>query len=243
MIKCISSNETPPEELLTWIDESSSTDIERSGPCAQFFRCSWGIAKFYAAAQALFDSTERDEQWILNLLQLAKGGIAAENKCEQWSDSTFKESVQWSYKTCRPRFIEAKISQKYPPHFYYDTYVSWTWNFFRACRIRLHEVLLHCIACIQSHPLAQSLSLDPEITGKESRSVIAEMVFDICCSTYFCLGQIDSKGEPRTRRPMPHWVYQTFWPFYVGMVSAEDGSKSKAWLRDSLEYITNSMGI
>lgn len=42
---------------------------------------------------------------------------------------------------------------------------------------------------------------------------------------------------------MPHWGYQTFWPFYVGMVSAEDGNESKAWLHDSLEYITNSMGI
>jgi hypothetical protein len=243
MVRCITSHENPPVELLTWINQSSVTDVEHSTPCTKFLKCSLGIAKFCAAAQVLFDSTERDEQWVLNLLQLVKEGIAIESECEQWSDSTFKKCVQWSYKTCSPRSIGSKISRRYPPHIYYDTYVAWTWNFFRACRTRLHEVLLHCITCIQSHPLAWSLSPDTEITAKGSRFVIAEMIFNVCCSTYFCLGQIDSEGDPRTERPMPHWGYQAFWPFYVAMVSAEDGSESKTWLRDSLEYITNSMGI
>ncbi|RFU26910.1 hypothetical protein B7463_g9420, partial [Scytalidium lignicola] len=243
MIKCISSHTNPREELLLWIDQSRSQDVDRSGPCVQFLKCSWGIAKFCATAQVLFDSTKRDEQWVLNLLQLVKGGIAIEKACEEWSDSTLRESAEWSYKACRLRFIGAKISQKYPPYFYHDTYVAWTWNYFRACRIRLHEVLLHCITLIQSHPRVQSLSLDPKITSKESRSIIAEMVFDICCSTYFCVGQINSEGEPRTQRPMPHWGYQALWPFYVAMISAEEGSESKAWFQDKLEYITKSMGI
>lgn len=182
-------------------------------------------------------------QWVLHTLQVIKKGIAIEKECQEWSGSTFRDSIQWSYKTCSPRFIEIETSYKYPAHLYHDRYVSWAWNHFRACRMRLHELLLHCITCIQPHLHAQGLSLDPEADGKESRSIIAEMISDVCCSTYFCLGKIDSDGAPRTQRPIPHWGYLCFWPFYVAMVSAKDGSESKAWLRESLECITKSMGI
>jgi hypothetical protein len=79
--------------------------------------------------------------------------------------------------------------------------------------------------------------------GKESRAIIAEMVFDICCSTNFCLGLIDSKGEPRTQRAMPRWGYHALWPFYIALVSAKEWSEEKARLRENLEYINDSMGI
>lgn len=135
------------------------------------------------------------------------------------------------------------VAQKYPLHFYHDICVAFDWNTFRTARLRHHEVLLHCITLIRAHPSNQSLCLDPEITRKESMSVIADMVVDVCSSISFCLGEIDSNGEPNTKIATPIHGYLAMWPLYIALVSAEDGSETKAWLRAKLEYISDSMGI
>jgi hypothetical protein len=237
----------PLPEVPPCIDLSNIKKSGRPNPASTFRKCSWPVAHFCASAQLLFDSTVQDEQWLLSLLRLVKEGIAIEKKCEAWSDSTcaFSESSGWRYKTCRPR--SAAEDQKYPftSPLYHDTYVAFVWNNFRATRLRLHKVLLRCITLILSHLIAQSLPLhlELEITRKESRAVVAEMVFDVCCSPDFCVGQIDSRGEVRRERPMPHWGYQAFWPLYVAMVSAETGSESERWLRGELEFIRGEMGI
>jgi hypothetical protein len=200
----------------------------------------WRVAKFCNAAQALFDVPlcSQDLAYVLSLLKIAKFGIDIENRCGDWSDETLKKPV-WGYKVCR---VE-EGRRKYPPHIYYDTYIAFVWNFFRACRIRLHEVLLRCITLIHSSHLSPSLCIDPEITGKESKDVIKEMIFDICCSAYFCLGQIDENGDRRDSKPMPHLGYQTLWPFYVAMVSANEADGRKEWLKVKLEIIERAMGI
>ena len=66
----------------------------------------------------------------------------------------------WRYETRHQRSAaEENQNDHFPSHLYYATYVAFVWNNFRATRIRLHEVLLRCIALIFSYSIAHSLSL------------------------------------------------------------------------------------
>lgn len=61
--------------------------------------------------------------------------------------------------------------------------------------IYLHEVLLYCVSLIELHPLTGATSYIEE-TRIQSRMIISEMVSGICASTDFCLGDINSVGDP-----------------------------------------------
>lgn len=217
-----------------WLKLSDMTD-----PASQLMHCLSDTARFCSSAQLLFDSSSMDKQWPLSLVQLVKEGISIEKAYRSWRDSI---SDIWNYKSC---VLPVTVVHSYLPHVYHDVYVAFTWNTFRSARIRLHEVLLHCIKLIRSHPTTERPYLDLQIAQKESISTVAEMVIEICSSMPFCLGEVDSNMQLSFKRPMPLYGYLALWPLYIAIVSASarQGSETEAWLRGKLEYIRASMGI
>jgi len=198
-----------------------------------------------AQAQVLFDDSERTEGWILGLFQVCKQAIVLDLEYQEWSDSTVGP---WSCRKLSTSFnmdtLPPMASRNYPCHFYYDIWVAYVWNNHRSFRIHVHEVLLHCITLLRSHPSSVALPIDLEATCVQSRATISDLVHDICASIPFCLGDINSAGVPaKTERRIPLRGYLLLWPLYVATVSSDTGSAVDVWIREKLGYISNVMGI
>jgi hypothetical protein len=198
-------------------------------------------------AQELFDSSSQDKWWILKTLQLIKEAILIDLEYQAWSESV---PAPWRHRSFRASTSSlgegVAIGSPYDsvsPHVYQDVYVAFVSNNYRGARIHLHEIILRCTALIECHPLGDSF--DSGQTKEQSRAIITEMISEICASTAFCLGDINSTGQlsPPGCSKMPLGGYLMLWGLWMAYNSAPNGSENKDWLRGKLEYISNSMGI
>jgi hypothetical protein len=200
-------------------------------------------------AQELFDSSSQDEWWMLRTLQLIKEAILidleyqarSESLSAPWRHRSFRAATYSSGDGVSPRSLPDAVS----PHVYQDIYVAFVSNNYRAARIHLHEIIPRCTTLIECHPHPLADSFDSGQTQEQSRAIIAEMISEICASTAFCLGDINSTGQlaPPGRSRMPLGGYLMLWGLFVAYVSTAEGSESIAWLRGKLACISNSMGI
>jgi hypothetical protein len=241
-VKCIAEHVKPTEAVNVWLETIPIDD-----PGLNLSKCNLRTARLCHEAQVLFDSNSEDEWWIVKMLGVVKEAVLIDLQYQQWADSL---PTPW-----RPRFFRkpgttsAKIPHAeeacngLPQYVYEDIYVAWASNSCRAARIHLHEVLLHCVSLIKSHPHAET-SFDVEQTTIQSRTIISEMVSEICASTDFCLGEIDSVGNPApTEYRMPLRGYLMIWIHWRAYVSAPEGSECKLWLHSKLEFVSNCMGV
>ena len=197
-----------------------------------------------AKAQILFESDAQEDEWlVLQLLQLVKYLVVLDLEYQAWSDA--KTGI-WRHRIARTTSEKTPSThdQIFPKYVYHDIYVACVWNNYRFFRIHFNEVLLHCVELLQAHPTAQTAAVDFEAIIKQSKSVIREMILDICASLPFSLGIIDSNGKPtKGDKRMPLCGYMSVWPAYVAMVSAEPDSPTKNFLREKLEYISAALGV
>ena len=207
------------------------------------------VARICADAQVLFDSPVRDEMWMLGLMRVVKESIILDLDYESWSQSTYET---WPYHKIRMCSSRSNASDDEssptalgaPPHVYHDIWAALVWNQSRSCRIHLHEVLLHCLDLLHSHPDASNLSIDPQATRDQSKSTISDLVSDICDSVPFCIGDIDGNGKSRdAAKKIPLAGYLLLWPLYVASISVDYGSPRHLWIREKLGYISRVMGI
>jgi hypothetical protein len=213
-------------------------------------KCNLPAARLCAEAQVLFDSNTRNEWWILGLLRVVKEAILIDLQYQDWRNSA---SGLWKYRLLRTASNPASCiwnnmsptkTQTALLYIYHDIWVATVWNWYRSCRMHLHEVLLHCMTLLHSHPPARAQSIDPKETLEQSHSIISDMLSEICASVPFCIGDIDSAGKPaKIERRMPLYGYLLVWPLFVASASAESGSTQDLWIREKLEYVSNVMGI
>ena len=77
-----------------------------------------------------------------------------------------------------------------------------------------------------------------------SKNVIENMVSGICSSVPFMLGEIDESGQfTDEKKSLPLGGYLLVWPLHVAMASTTVGSKTEAWIRETLNCIDRSLGI
>lgn len=232
----------PTEEANIWLET-----IPRDDPGLELSKCNLRTARLCHEAQMLFDSNSGDGWWMVKMLMVVKEAILIDLQYQQWTESL---PAPWRPRNFRKPGTTSKeelnaenTSKKFPHYVYEDVYVAWASNNCRATRIHLHEVLLHCLSLIQMHPHAETY-FNAEQTRIKSRTIISEMIEDICACTDFCLGDIDSVGDAAaTKYRMPLRGYLMVWTHWRAYVSAPDGSECKLWLRSKLEFISNSMGI
>lgn len=241
-MKTITEHIMPTDEAQIWLES-----IPRKDPGLQLAKPNLRTACLCYEAQALFDSDSDDEWWIVKMLQIVKEAILIDLEYQEWTESLpaiwRKRNLRKSGTTSTKEDNTEPISHVFPQHVYEDIYIAFISNNYRAARIHLHEVLLRCVSLIESHPHAET-SFNAEQTRIQSRAIISEMISDICASTSYCLGDINSTGDlAPTGYRMPLGGYLVIWSHWRAYVSAPEGSKSKLWLRTKLEYISNSMGI
>jgi hypothetical protein len=243
-MKSIARHLNPPEEAEGWLELAGRDD---AGYQLQTLRVC--LARICAKAQALFDSTVREEVWILDLLNIIKDALVLDLKYESWSETTYET---WPYHRSRMYSTPADVSdstshpipQKTLPHVYYDILVAFVWNLYRSCLLHLHEVLLHCLDLLQSYPASLGLCIDPQATRDQSKSTISNLLSDIYDSVPFCIGDIDSAGKlVKSARRIPLAGYLLIWPLYLASVSEEPGSMRDRWIFEKLDYISRVMGI
>ena len=187
--------------------------------------------------------------WMLGLMHIVRELIILDLDYQSWSESMYETWPYHKLRICSNRSNASDNASSLtvlgaPPHVYHDIWVSLTWNHYRSCRIHLHEVLLHCLDLLHSHPDASDLSIDPQVTRVQSKSTISDLVSDICDSVPFCIGDIDSTGKSgNAARKIPLAGYLLVWPLYVASVSAEYGSPRDVWIREKLGYISRVMGL
>lgn len=192
--------------------------------------------RFCCDAQDLFDSPTQDNTWFMQMLQLIKSGVQLEEEYQAWGEAT---TGAYPYKQLKPSFPTAG---RYPIHFYHDIHVAWLWNLFRSCRIHLLEVLKRCDFLLQAHSNTVAASGHGSIQ-EDASATIQDMVSDICSSVPFYMGEVDNKGNiVPTPTIIPLAGRYALWPFYMAMVSTEDGSETEHWLRSKLELISTLTG-
>lgn len=207
-------------------------------------RCNLRTARLCAQAQALFDSTDRADAWVLELLQIAKEATIIDVQYQAWSDST---SGAWQCRELRTSLnVDMRapsVSQTANPlYLYHDIWVAYVWNTYRCGRIHLNEVLSHCMALLHAHPSAQALRADTEAANIQS--LISDLLSGVCGSVPFCLGSIDALGNPaKAARPIALCGYLVVWPLFVASVAVEPDSEMDGWIRGKLRYISDVMGI
>lgn len=241
-MKCIAEHVNPTEETNLWLET-----IPRDDPSLNLSKCNLRTARLCHEAQVLFDSNSKDEWWIVKMLGVVKEAILIDLQYQQWADTL---PTPWRPRIFRKpgtastdRLNAGGIRNGLPQYVYEDVYVTWASNNFRAARIHLHEVLLHCVSLIELHPHAGASFLIEE-TRIQSRMIISEMVSEICASTDFCLGDINSVGDPAPARyRMPLRGYLMIWTHWRAYVSALKGSECKLWLGSKLEFISNVMVV
>jgi hypothetical protein len=231
----------PTEDAEAWLETFQPID-----PGLQLQKTNLRTARLCYAAQELFDSMSQDGSWMVKMLEVMKEAILIDLKYQEWNESV---PATWRYREVRragndsyennsPDMRSSTISR----HVYPDLHVAFVSNNYRAARIHLHEIVIRCATLIEAHPLADTF--DTQETRAHSTSTISEMISEICASTDFCLGDINSTGDPApTGYRMPLAGYLTMWPHWRAFVSAPEGSECKLWLRSKLEFISNSMGI
>lgn len=207
------------------------------------------LARLCAESQTLFDDKVRDEAWILGLMHVVKEAIILDLDYERWSECTYET---WPYHKLRMCSTQSNASNSMPtstpqtpsPHIYCDIWVAFVWNMYRGCRIHLHEVLLHSIDLLQSHPCGSSLPIDPELSRDQSNSIISGLISDICDSVPFCLSDLNSSSQAQLKaKQIPLAGYLLIWPLYVASVSVSQGSLCDLWIREKLRFISNIMGL
>lgn len=231
---CLLNGTDPAPEIESWIDDLGVNDV-----ALQVAKCNIKTVRLCAKAKKLFASNEGSRVWALELLQDVKDAILIDMQYEDWVEAT---TGVWSYRQVRtaPR----ASMEGYEPDFsciYHDRWVAWAWNNSRMCRIHLHQVLLHCITLLEAHSAGEA-SVDYTSTRQQSASTISSTMADICSSIPFCLGDIDSNGQPiPPGKRMAIGGYLVMLPLFMVSVSAEPDME--AWARQKLEYISNVLGI
>lgn len=230
------------EEADNWLDTFPKID-----PGLRLARTNLRTARLCYDAQILFDSITQDKEWIVGMLQVVKEAILIDLDYQEWIESLPAPWRHRSFRACTTPSIKCTSSETVPnpvpQHVYQDVYVAFASNNYRAARIHLHEILLRCSTLIESHPLGDSFVA--EQTRAQSKTTIAEMISEVCASTAFCLGDINSTGElaPAGNCRRPLGGYLMLWGLWVAYVSASEGSEGRNWLRGKLEYVSNVMGI
>jgi hypothetical protein len=82
-------------------------------------------------------------------------------------------------------------------HLYRDLWMACMWNMYRTGRISLQQTLLECADFLDITEWPRG-ELDPQphsCTYARSMAIIDEMAHDVCASTPFILGEVDSEGR------------------------------------------------
>lgn len=249
IFKSLTSHCEPPEDAERWLTILGRTDNNLQAE--ELAKTNLHNARLCARAQALFnkEDAERSEDWPLEMLRVVKEAILVDLQYQQWSDygpGSYQHKVL---------YVPANLDQRTPDmgsgpvispsYIYQDLWIAFIWNNYRACRIHLHEVLLHCMDLYTSYSSAQSPGIDPAVTQEQSREVIKDLLSGICASIPYCLGDIDEAGEPidkeERRKPLTGWLMM--WPLYVARSSCEQGSAVDILIQEKLEYIGDRLGI
>ena len=173
-------------------------------------------------------------EWILSLLKIIRDALLIEESYQEWENSLFE--------VCKPRNIRRGDGNLGGgEQVYDDIQVAGTWNNCRAVRIHLHEVLVRCCSLATSHAYAEALELDFIETEGQSRAVIQDLIEDIAASVSFCLGEIDSSGNPGGNNAAPLGGYLLLWPVTAAMASSDE--ERYEWFREKLALIADKMGV
>lgn len=239
MYNCISRNEQPPLEAESWLEQFPE-HIH-----FQLVKCHLRTARLGADAHKIFAHYTGESSSVISLLQILKKAIAIELDYQDWY-----EAATGPYKFRQVRRASQSVdssSMKAPSfcrHSYKDIWVAHIWNAFRGSRIHLHEVLLHTIDLICAHASATLLSDDLYKTTLQSRSIVDEMVTDICASISFSIGSADSAAaSPASEGVVPLGGYFLIWPLHVAINSCEIGSVMELFMKEKLRYISDVLGI
>jgi hypothetical protein len=234
MVTCLAAHIQPPEEADRWL-ELLGEDVETGGGL-ELSWCNLLSARICAEAQQLFDNPSREEDQVLNMLRCIKQLLIVDERLVGWQDR--ETTGLWSQKQVRTAQTR---NTDIPTYVYYNIIVGFGWNYYRAARIHINEVLRHCIEVIKSYPSFEEVDLDLDQIEVDSAEAIEELVVGVRASAGFCLGDIDSNGKEGARR-LPLSGRAMIWPIYRALRSCVEGSERQLWLIGKMEFISDVLG-
>lgn len=242
-MKCLTRHEKPLEEAGAWIRVFGT-----EGPPHEMAQISIHTTQICAEAQALFDCSERNDEWKYGLLGIIKEATAIDLLYQSWIDK-YSISETWRYQTVYLSPNDA-LPADGMVQVHHDFYTAYIWAACRSKRAHLCEVSLHCLSLLGCQLGAKDLSsklknlcLDENLLTR-FECIIKDMISGICATAPFMLGDIDSAGKlALERKRMPLTGYMLLWPLLVARASSNKGSEMEAWINRRFECIDSEMGI
>ncbi|KAL9081220.1 MAG: hypothetical protein Q9157_000195 [Trypethelium eluteriae] len=227
MTGCLLRRKCPPEDAITWLSMGHQNGlIEKTNPF--FIRVIRVLAHTQDVARSWLEPMRSQK-----LREIMQHGTDLDRDITNFMRSL--PSV-WRYTsfpnngtgTTLPKFI----------HVHEDLFTAGSWNAWRCMRIRLIQVLL-AIA---------------ELVGEDSRDfnsqlmtwrrTLTDLADDVCSTTPFLLGEIDSQGVPRgTPKGVALGGYMLLYPLHIVLAVQELPESYHRFVESKLTYIAKTMGI
>ena len=211
-----------PPDVMEWAEMATEGESKETLPAQQLFQ----IAGRLCALRAAVDRGDNNDIGVITLAEFVDSDL------EDWKNSlppAFAYTIQHSANT------EEAFSNTY--HVYNSTWATSVWNVYRCTRILNQQVITDWLGR-NSMP---NPALD-EAQRRKSKTLLANLAYDICASAPFILGPSPSSVYP-SRPPRAAAGVQLLWPFYLVATMEQRSAGMRAWIITRLEMIGRTMGI
>ena len=200
-------------------------------PASRLFRIICGFAQLHA-------SVTRNE--VTNPVEIISTAIGIDNDLSSWVSDL---PPLWRYRTFTWDTARYFYGDYY--HIYQSSWHACIWNYYRACRVLVHSILLHNLSTLA---LPVSLARPALVSAycsqrAKSQTLLSRIPLDICASIPYQLGLHEREKNDYLSIPKPSGVFSLLGILQV-LVSLVDASLgSNGWVSKTFELMGRELGI
>jgi len=200
-------------------------------PASRLFRIICEFAQLHA-------SVTRNE--ATNPVEIISTAIGIENDLSTWVSDL---PPLWRYRTFMRETVHYIYGDYY--HIYQSSWHACIWNYYRACRILVHSILLHNLNTLASPvSLARPALVSAYCLQRaKSQTVLSRIPLDICASIPYQLGLHDREKRDHPSIPKPSGVFSLLGILQILVSSADASLRTHGWVSKTLEFMGHELGI
>lgn len=147
----------------------------------------------------------------------------------------------WAYTTVAAKPNDSNYTYADHYHIYQSLAIAGILNSCRCTRVMIHERILEFFSAGQT-PTSADLALLHSIQREASKTVVSDLVSEICASVPYYFGFHDHQHEP-SYTPKALGGYIIRWPLFIVASTSSAPDSMREWAIAQLQRITYTMGI
>ena len=200
-------------------------------PASQLFRI------VYKCAQLRDSDSKNETSSLIDIIGIA---IDLEQKLSFWASAL---PSSWTYSIVTLN-AEDKV---YGPYYclYEGSWQASVWNYYRICRLLIHDTILHALDTIQPSvsPTNPTLAERCQVQRTSSEAALSSVTSEICASIPYQLGLNKTEMGSPLPIPKPSGVFGLFLLLRVLVASAGFYRSNETWISHTLQLLGHELGI